>query len=94
MLAVSKSLEFSCLCNPVIPESYDPEILGVSEFLGIKLPLGPWEPGVIKLLRSGILGSWILGVLEHLGVEPPLGAVEQATELAPHEIIFFKQINY
>jgi hypothetical protein len=32
--------------------SCGPEILGVSELLGVKLPLGPWDPGVTKLLWS------------------------------------------
>jgi hypothetical protein len=42
--------------------SCDPESLGVSELLGIKLPLGLWDPGVTKLLESCysvILGSWV-----------------------------------
>jgi hypothetical protein len=38
------SSKFSCLC--------DPEILGMSKLLGVKLPLGPWDPGVTKLLWS------------------------------------------
>ena len=42
----------SCLWDPVIMGSCDPDILGVSELLGVKLPLGSWNPGVIKLLRS------------------------------------------
>jgi hypothetical protein len=47
------SSKSSCLCDLLILESYDPEILGVSQLLGVKLPLGPWDPGVSKLL-----GSW------------------------------------
>ena len=46
------SSESSCLCDTVILESCHPEILGVSELLGVKLPLGFWNPGVTKLLRS------------------------------------------
>ena len=56
------SSEFSCLCNPVILRSYDPEILGVSEFLEVKLPLGPWDPGVTTLLgfwNPEILWFWL-----------------------------------
>jgi hypothetical protein len=50
-------------------------MLGMSQLLGVKVPLGPWDPGVIRLLEScdpGILRSCnpvVLGVLEHLGVE-------------------------
>ena len=39
----------------------NPEILGVSEFLAVKLPLRCWDPGVTKLLGfwdSSILKSW------------------------------------
>jgi hypothetical protein len=53
----------------------------MSELLGVKLPLGPWNLGVNKLLES-----WdpvILGVLENLGVELPLGVEELAVELEP-----------
>jgi hypothetical protein len=39
-------------CDPVISGSCYPQILGVSEFLGVKLPLGSWNPGMTKLLRS------------------------------------------
>jgi hypothetical protein len=46
------SSEFSCLWDPVILGSCDPEILHVSGLLGVKLPLGPWDPGVTKLLGS------------------------------------------
>jgi hypothetical protein len=45
--------EFSCLCTFVILGSCDPEILGVSQLLRVKLPLGPWNPVVTKSL-----GSW------------------------------------
>ena len=67
------SSESSFLWDPGILGSWDPEILGVSEFLAVKLPLRSWDPVVTKLL-----GSWgpkILSVLEHLEVVPPLGAV-------------------
>ena len=47
------SSESSCLCDPVILGSCDPEILGVSELLGVKLTQRPWDPCVTKLL-----GSW------------------------------------
>jgi hypothetical protein len=50
----------------VIPGSYEPEILGVSEFLAVKLPLKPWDPVMTKLLGSwapGLLGSWAPGLL-------------------------------
>jgi hypothetical protein len=50
---IQNSSESSFLCNPVIPGSCDPEILGVSEFLGFRLPLRLWDPSVNKLL-----GSW------------------------------------
>jgi hypothetical protein len=45
----------------VILGSCELEILGVSEFLAVKLPLRPWDPGVTKLLLSwdpGVLRSW------------------------------------
>lgn len=64
------SSEFSYLCDPMILGSCDPEILGVSEFLGIKVLLRPWcdqDPGILE--------SWnpkILGMLEFSGVEAPL----------------------
>ena len=48
--------------------SCDPEILGVSELLGIKLSQGSRNTGVTKILRS-----FDPGLLEHLGVELPLG---------------------
>ena len=41
--------------------SCEPEILGVSGFLAVKLPLGPWDPGVNKPLVSWypeIVRSW------------------------------------
>jgi hypothetical protein len=47
------SSEFSCLCDPVILGSWDPEILGVSELLGVQLPLGPWDPGILCSCYSG-----------------------------------------
>jgi hypothetical protein len=74
------SWESSYLCDPVILESFDPEIPCVSELLGVKLPLGPWDPGVTK-----VLGSWdpiILGVLDCLGVELPLGVVGLSSKFA------------
>jgi hypothetical protein len=40
---------------------WHPEILSVSEFLEVRLPLGPWDPGVTMLLGSCdpvILWSW------------------------------------
>jgi len=46
------SSDSSCFCDPGILWSCDPEILGVSELLGIKLPLRYWNPGVTKLLGS------------------------------------------
>jgi hypothetical protein len=51
------SSEFSCLWDPVILGTCDPEILGVSELLGVKLLLGPWDPGVTILLWSWEPGS-------------------------------------
>jgi hypothetical protein len=45
----------------------------VSELLGVKLPLGPWDPGVTKLLGSCFLV--VFGVLESLRVELFLGVV-------------------
>jgi hypothetical protein len=53
----------------------------VSEFLGEKLPLGPWDPGVTKHLGS--CDPVILVVSEHLGFEPPPSAVVQAAEFLP-----------
>ena len=61
--------------------SCNPEILDVSEILGVKLPLGPWDPGVTKLLGS--CDPVILGMLECLGVELPLGVVGLAVEFVP-----------
>jgi hypothetical protein len=66
--------------DPGILGSRDPEILGMSKLLGVKLPLGPWDPGVTKLLRS--CDPVILGVLELLGVAP-LGVVGLAAEFTP-----------
>ena len=54
----------------------DPEILGVSELLGLKLPLRPWDPGVSKLLGSCY--PVVLGALERLGMDLPLGVVGMA----------------
>jgi hypothetical protein len=54
-------LKSSFLCDPLIVGSCEPEILGVSEFLAVKLPLRLWYPGVTKLLLSwdpGIQRSW------------------------------------
>jgi hypothetical protein len=51
----------------------------MSEFLGVKFPLKPLDPGVTKLL-----GSWdpmILGVLEYLEVVSPLGEVGPSIEI-------------
>ena len=53
----------------------------MSELLGVKLPLGPLDPGGTKLL-----GSWdpvVLGVLECLGVKIILGVVGLAAEFTP-----------
>jgi hypothetical protein len=57
----------------------DPESLGVSVFLAVKLPLRPWDPGVTKLL--GLWNPKILGMLEHLEVVPPLGTLGLSAEL-------------
>jgi hypothetical protein len=75
------SSESSCQCDPMILESCNPEILGVPDLLGVKLPWRPWDSDVTKLL-----GSWdplILDMLERLGVELPLGVVGLAMEFAP-----------
>jgi hypothetical protein len=67
---IQDSPESSFLWDPVILGSCEPEILGVSEFLAIKLPLRHWDPGVTKLLVS-----WhpkILGVLQRLKMVSPL----------------------
>jgi hypothetical protein len=51
-------LWFWCVKTPHSPVVFvtlwfqDSVILGVSEFLGFKLPLEPWDPGVTKLLGS------------------------------------------
>jgi hypothetical protein len=66
---------------PVLLWFWDPVILVVSELLGVKLPLGPRDPGVTKVMGSR--DHMILGVLEHLGVELPLGVVGLAVEFAP-----------
>ena len=52
----------------MILESFDPEILGVSELLGVNLSLGPWDPGMTK-----ILGSWDSEIPGHVRV-PGSGA--------------------
>jgi hypothetical protein len=52
ILVLSELLRVPLSLCPLIPGSCDPEILGVSEFLGVRLPLGSWEPGVTKLLWS------------------------------------------
>ena len=61
--------------------SCNPEILGESELLGVKISL---DPEVFMLSSSwyswdpGILGSWnpgILAVLKHPGYESPLHGV-------------------
>jgi hypothetical protein len=58
----------------------------VSELLGVKLPLGSCNSGVIKFLRScdpgHVRASMILGVLEHLGVKLLWGVVRLGAELA------------
>ena len=46
----------------VILGSCDPEILGVSELLGVKLPLGPSDPSVTKFR-----GSWDPGCVRAPG---------------------------
>ena len=51
-LLCQKFSESSCLYDPVFLGPCDPEILDVSEFLRVKLPLGPWDTGVTKLLWS------------------------------------------
>ena len=38
---INNSLKTSCLYDPVILGSCDPKILGLSEHLEVKLPLGP-----------------------------------------------------
>ena len=50
ILVVSEFLRIYLSLGP-----WDPEILGVSELLGVNLPLGSQNPGVTKLLSSGIL---------------------------------------
>jgi hypothetical protein len=50
ILVVSELLKSSGVS--VILWLCDPEILGMSELLGVKLSLGPWDPGVTKLLES------------------------------------------
>ena len=51
--------------DPVIPGSFDPEILGVSNFLAVKIPLRSWcdqapgilgsyNPGFVRVPGSGI----------------------------------------
>jgi hypothetical protein len=75
-----KSSESSFLCDPAILGSCDPQILGSSELLWVKLPLGPWDAGVTKLV------SWdpgILGLLKQLGMELPLGVVGLTVEFTP-----------
>jgi hypothetical protein len=56
MFGACPSCDLGCVRAPqstpvfVILWFLDPDFLGVSEFLGIKLPLGPWDPGVAKFL--------------------------------------------
>jgi hypothetical protein len=45
------SFEYNCLCESAILWSCVPEILGVSELLGVKLPLGSLPPGMNRILR-------------------------------------------
>jgi hypothetical protein len=76
--------EFSYLCVPVILWSCDPEILGFSELLGVKLPLGP---GVTKLLRScdpehvrvtgSQVSSWCCGAGSRASTQSLLSALAQ-----------------
>jgi hypothetical protein len=89
------SCDPSCVRTPqssavtVILWFCDPEILGVSE-LGVKLSLGPWDPGVTKLLESwepGILLSCYPGMLEYLEVELLLGFVGLAAKFTPKVLL-------
>jgi hypothetical protein len=70
---IQNSSEFSFLCDPLILGSCKPEILGVSEFLAVKL-LKYWcDPAPV------ILGSCcpkILAVLQCLEMVSPLRTVE------------------
>jgi hypothetical protein len=52
ILVVSELLRVQVSLYPVILWSCDPEILGVSDFLTVKLPLHPWDHAVTKLLWS------------------------------------------
>jgi hypothetical protein len=52
ILVVSELLRVQLSLNPMILGSWDPKILGVSEHLGIKLPLRLWDTSVTKLLWS------------------------------------------
>jgi hypothetical protein len=58
--------EFTYICDHVILESCDPEILGVSELLGVKLSLGPlrsWCGQGPRILRSCKPGCvWVPGI--------------------------------
>jgi hypothetical protein len=62
------SWEFSWFWDPVILASCDPEILGVSQFLEVKQPPRPWDPGVTKLL-----GSWNPGQVRVPGSRASFG---------------------
>ena len=56
-----KSSKFTCLCDPVIQESCDPESLGFSELLGV---IRLWDPEVLVWPRSW--DTVILTMLEKL----------------------------
>ena len=58
------SSKFSCLCDPVILGSFDPEILGVSDLLGVSCL---WDPEILVWPRSW--DSVILTRLEQLDPE-------------------------
>ena len=53
ILVVSELLRGHCFFGSVILGFYDSEILGVSELLGVMLPVERWDLDVNKLL-----GSW------------------------------------
>ena len=65
-------------------KSCESGILGVSELLGVKLPLGSWDPGILRSCKPAILffcEPAILGLLESFGVVLTLGVVGLTVEL-------------
>ena len=61
---------------------WDPVILGVSKLLGVKLPLGSWDPGVTKLL-----GSWDPGCVRAPGRRAASGCCGAGCQVWPQGLL-------